>query len=254
VIQSSDSQEQFPFPATARYNARVRFWKKQPQRSWLAGAVIGGAAAVGMVDSFYLLLEFIEVLLHPGEPTPCTVSSLVSCTLTVQGPYGHYLPGIPNPMWGMLWYAGFVAYGVSRLLGSTFTRRARMFVGIILVLGMMFSYRLYLASVLELGGVCPFCLISTTVSTLISLAFVVDDRSYPDPLLGRASQVIFSVYQLFSVLAFVVGLPLFIGSGLRWMPDPMEAVTHWSFPVMTTLVIIMAVGHIWAFRKLRNAR
>jgi uncharacterized membrane protein len=230
------------------------FFRKKQHASWIAAAIIATAAVIGMVDSFFLVLEYIQVVLHPGEPTPCTVNTLVSCTLTVQGPYGHYFPGIPNPMWGMLWYAGFVAYGVARYLQSTFTRGARMFVGMILILGMMFSYRLYAASVLELHGVCPFCLISTTVSTLISLAFVVDDRTYGDPVVGTSLLKLFSAYQLCSVLAFVIGLPLFIATGLMTMINPMDAVTHWSFPVMALLVVIMALGHGWALQNLRQSR
>jgi hypothetical protein len=129
-----------------------------------------------------------------------------------------------------------------------------MFVGMILILGMMFSYRLYAASVLELHGVCPFCLISTTVSTLISLAFVVDDRTYGDPVVGTSLLKLFSAYQLCSVLAFVIGLPLFIATGLMTMINPMDAVTHWSFPVMALLVVIMALGHGWALQNLRQSR
>ncbi len=220
--------------------------------STVPGTVMAVAATIGMIDAFYLLLEYVEVMLHPGEPTPCTVNTLVSCTLTVQGPYGHYFPGIPNPMWGMLWYAGFVAYGVTRALGSSYTKNARAFVGVILLLGMLFSYRLYLASTLELGGVCPFCLLSTTVSTLISLAFVIDDRSYDETVVGARGYLAFRIYQGLSVLLFVIGLPVFIGNGLRYMPEPMEAVTHWSFPVMVLLVLIMAQGHLWAWRSCRR--
>jgi len=236
-----------------RRRITAMFWlSKKHGIHTLPAWIISIAATIGMIDAFFLLLEFIEVLLHPGEPTPCTVSSLVSCTLTVQGPYGHYFPGIPNPMWGMLWYAGCVAYGVTRLLGTEYSRKARTFVGTILVLGLLFSYRLYLASVLELGGVCPFCLISTTASTLIALAFVVDDARYAGPLLGKRGLIGFRVFQLFSFVAFVFGLPLFIGNGLRWLPDPMTAITHWSFPVMTLLVIIMASGHWWAWKTMKR--
>ncbi len=218
----------------------------------LAPAIIAIAASVGMIDAFYLLLEFIEVLLNPGEPTPCTVSSLVSCTLTVQGSFGHYFPGIPNPMWGMLWYAGCVCYGVTRLLGAQFTLKARAFVGSVLLLGMLFSYRLYLASVLELGGVCPFCLISTTASTLIFLAFAVDDSQYEERLLRKRAVIALRTFQVFSVIVFVLGLPLFIGRGLRWIPEPATAITHWSFPVMALLVIMMALGHFWTWKAMKR--
>lgn len=228
------------------------FFRKNKPQNVAAAAIISIAALIGMVDAFYLLLEFIQVLLHPGEPTPCTVNTIVSCTLTVQGKYGHYFPGIPNPMWGMLWYAGCLGYGVTRLFGSSFARPARMFVATVMTLGLIFSYRLYLASVLELGGVCPFCLISTTMSTLICLSFVVDDRTYADRLFGAKAMHGFRAFQVFSVLVFVIGLPLFLARGIGGLDNPIVALTHWSFPVMVAVILIMAGGHMWAYRQTRK--
>lgn len=232
----------------------LTFLRKRQSSFQTAALAITVAAAVGMADSFYLVLEYLEVLLHPGEPTPCTVNTLVSCTLTVQGAWGHYFPGVPNPLFGMLWYAGAATYGATRLLGAEFAKKSRTFVGFVLILGIAFSYRLYLASVLELGGVCPFCLASTTASTLILLSFCVDDAAYADRLLTKNAINFFYAFQIFSVVSFVIGLPLFIASGLRWIPQPTEVLTHWSFPVMVALVLIMAAAHAWAFRKMRAAK
>lgn len=215
-----------------------------------AALVLAICAVIGMIDSFYLVLQYIQVLLHPGEATPCTVNTLVSCTKTVQGTYAHYFPGIPNPLLGMLWYSGLVAYGVTRYLGSEFSKQARTFVGVIIILGLMLSYRLYLASVFELKGVCPFCLLSTTLSTVITLAFVIDDRTYADAVVGRITRRFVYAFQVFSVVSFVVYLPYFIISGLRFLPDPMAAITHWSMPAIITLIVLMAASHVFAYRSI----
>lgn len=227
------------------------FWKHK-EKNGLAPLIITIAGLIGMVDSFYLVMEYLDVLAHPGVITPCTVNSLVSCTLTVQGVWGHYFPTIPNPMLGMLWYAGCLTYGLTRMLGSTFSKQARMAVLSLLALGLLFSYRLYLASILELGGVCPFCLTSTTMSTLILLAFFVDDATYKDSLRSNILQKLLAVFQIFSVLVFVIGLPFFMTKGILGIPEPMEVILHWSFPVIVALVLIMAAGHIWAFKRLRR--
>ena len=205
-----------------------------------------------MIDSFYLVLEYLQAAIHPGVPTPCTVDSIVSCTKTVQGPFAHYFGGVPNPMLGMLWYCGAFTYGATRLLGTQFSRRSRAFVGIVLILGILFSYRLYLASILQLGGVCPFCLTSTTASTLITLAFMADEAAYPDTFANKYMRQVFSGFQLVSTALFVIGLPLFFFKALRWTPEPLKVITHWSFPLMVCLVIIMAFGQLWAFSKLRS--
>lgn len=224
-----------------------------PKHPWLVPAlIICASAAVGMADSFFLVLEYIEAILHPGELTPCTVNSLVSCTLTVQGVWAHYIPGVPNPMWGMLWYSGFMAYGLTLLTGSQFTRRARQIVGIVLIAGLLFSYRLYFASIFQLGGVCPFCLTSTTGSTLIALAFIVEDLRHPDAVVRGIWKKLAYLFQAVSVIFFVFGLPIFIADGMQWIPNKMAAITHWSFPLMIALVVLMAAGHVWALKKLRR--
>lgn len=209
-------------------------------------------AVVGMVDSFFLVLEYIQVLLHPGAPTPCTINTLVSCTKTVQGEWGHVFPGIPNPMMGMLWYSGLVSYATTRWLGATFSVQARRLVGLVITLGLVFSYVLYLASIFDLGGVCPFCLTSTTASTVVALMFALDDATYTQKILGQTGRKVIYTFQLFSGLFFVVGLPVFIAQGLRWIPDKSAVFLHWSFPVMVFLVIFLAVLHVATFRALRK--
>jgi uncharacterized membrane protein len=227
---------------------------KKKSAASTAAIIISTAAIIGMIDSFFLVLEFIQVLLHPGEPTPCTVSTFVSCTLTVQGEFGHYIPGVPNPLWGMLWYSGLAAYGLTRWLGSEHSKNARKCVGAIILLGILFSYRLYLASIFQLGGVCPFCLLSTTLSTLIALAFVVDDLSYSNPSCGKKMKGIITLFQLFSVLFFVIGLPLFIGYHLSLLPEMKSALLHWSFSSIVLVTIVMGLGQYWAWKKRKGVK
>lgn len=226
------------------------FFRRRRTSHSFAAAVLVVCALIGVVDSFYLVLQYIQVLLHPGDATPCTVNTLVSCTKTVQGTYAHYFPGIPNPLLGMLWYSGLLAYGAVRYLGADISQQGRKLVGVIIILGLAFSYRLYAASIFELKGVCPFCLLSTALSTLITLAFVIDDRTYPDPVVGRIMRRFVHAFQVLSALLFVVYLPYFIISGLRVLPDPMAAITHWSMPAIILLVLLMAASHVYAYRAI----
>ncbi len=227
------------------------FWKHK-ERNILAPLIITIAGLIGVIDSFYLVMEYLDVLANPGVVTPCTVNSLVSCTLTVQGVWGHYFPGIPNPMLGMLWYAGCLTYGFTRLLGSEFSKKARAVVLAILLSGLLFSYRLYFASIFQLGGVCPFCLMSTAMSTLILLSFFVDDAQYKDSLMGKNMRRFLAAFQLLSILAFVIGLPVFMARGIYYIPEPLEVVLHWSFPVIVSLVLMVAAGHAWTWNALRK--
>lgn len=217
-----------------------------------AAWLIAISAVIGMLDSSFLVLEYLAALAHPGELTPCSPSTLVSCTKTVQGAWAHYIPGLPNPMLGMLWYSGFSLFGISLLLGTQFSRATRSFVWWVLLLGFAFSFRIYIASVVELRGVCPFCLTSTTASALIAIGFVVNDAYSGSPALGKLLRKFFTFMQAFSLLTFGIGLPVFIGIFLPLLLDPWQAVQHWSFPVMTLLVILLWWGNIWGYRTLKK--
>lgn len=227
-----------------------RLWKT-PISVRIAAWILLIAGILGTIDSFYLVLQYMAAIATQGEPTPCSPSSIVNCTKTVQGMWGHLLI-IPNPMTGMLWYSGWVLYGMSRVLGTEYSYKSRVFVGVVLLLGLLFSFTLYSASIFSLRGVCPFCLLSTTVSTLIALAFAVDELSYKKNLLTAPVRVLIASFQLLSVALFVIGLPVFLGIFIPQLLDPTEALTHWSFPVMILLVLVMAAGQTWAFLTLRK--
>lgn len=216
-----------------------------------AAVILTACAVLGMIDATYLVLQYLAALAHPGEATPCTVNTLVSCTKTVQGPWAHYFV-IPNPLLGMLWYAGLTAYGATLALGTKFSKAARTFIGSMILLGLFFSYRLYLASVLQLAGVCPFCLFSTFASTMIALCFFVDDASYPDPVLGTKKRWTLTTFQVFSFASFSVGLTVFMAHGLSLLPAPKEAMMHWSFPAIVLIILASVAGHVWAYRNSRT--
>jgi uncharacterized membrane protein len=213
----------------------------------LPALLLVAAAFFGVIDSTYLVLEYLRVLAEPGTPTPCTVNGFVSCTLTVQGAFSRYIPGVPNPLWGMLWYTGCLTYGVGRLLGSTFSVPMRRVVGVMLALGLAFSYRLYVASVWQLGGVCPFCLMSTTASTVIALAFIIDDLRSETSAFGAWGRRGLQVFQGVTTLLYIVGLPLFLVGGFQRSIDPWRDLWHWSMLVIAATLVVSVAVQVWAY-------
>ncbi len=218
----------------------------------LPGIIIAVLAVLGMIDSTYLVVEYLAALATNGEPTPCSPNTLINCTKTVQGTWGHLLVA-PNPLFGMLWYSGFALFGITSALGSTFSRGSRLFVGTVGIAGVAFSYILYLASVLALRGVCPFCLFSTTASTIVFLAFAVLETREKDSVLTPRHIRTIIAFQAFSFIAFVIGVPVFFAVYLPLLLNPWEAVVHWSFPVVLLIVGLMCAGHTWAFLELKTA-
>lgn len=228
------------------------FFRLPASHARWAAWIILVAGIIGSIDSSYLILQYMAALATDGDLTPCSPNTFINCTKTVQGSWAHLL-GVPNPMFGMLWYSGWILFGASRLLGTSFSGKSRLFCAIVLLAGVAFSYTLYLASVLALRGVCPFCLLSTSLSTLILLSFAIDETSYVETLMTKSIRGAVTAFQIFSAGAFVIGLPLFLYDSMRWMTDPAEAMRHWSFPVIIALIVFMAGAHIVAFKTLKRA-
>lgn len=206
---------------------------------------------VGLLDSFYLVTEYFAALTSNGAETPCSPNSMVSCTKTVQGGWANLL-GVSNPLFGMLWYGMWLMYGASRYLGSSFSRQTRLAVGALCDLGLLFSFTLYIASVTVLRGVCPFCLLSTMLSVIAALAFTLDDRTYTDAIVTDKWRPYIYGFQVFSVTVYCLGLIVFFSYYLPMLVQPMEAITHWSFPVILVLIATMAVGNYWAYKGLQK--
>lgn len=213
--------------------------------------VIFACGLIGLIDSFFLVTEYFAALTSGGAPTPCSPSSMVSCTKTVQGEWAHLL-GVSNPLFGMLWYGMFTMYGWARVTGSTFARPFRGTVAVLTILGLVFSYTLYLASVTVLRGVCPFCLLSTMLSSIVALAFVLDDRTYIDAIFTKATLPILYILQVFFLAAYSVGMIVFLVYYIPLLVEPIQAITHWSFPVIVLLIALMVVGNIWAYKGLQQ--
>jgi uncharacterized membrane protein len=212
--------------------------------------VILALGLVGLIDSFFLVIEYFAALETGGAPTPCSPSSMVSCTKTVQGEWARLL-GVPNPLFGMMWYGMATMYGLSRVLGSEFSRSMRMVIAVLGVLGLIFSYALYFGSVIWLRGVCPFCLLSTFSSSIIGLAFVLDDRTYTNAIVTNNLRKYVYALQIFFVAAYSIGLTAFLVYYMPMLVNPMEAVLHWSFPVIILLIVAMVAANVWVYKALQ---
>lgn len=232
------------------YSIAVQRYNFYMNRQRTTALIICIAGLVGLADSFFLVTEYFNALTSSGAPTPCSPSSLVNCTKTVQGEWAHLL-GVSNPLFGMLWYGMFAFYGYARFNGSQFTTNVRYVVLLLTVLGIAFSYTLYGGSVLSLRGVCPFCLTSTLASTILLFGFIIDDRQYKDAIITNGYLPIIRILQAFSLSAFGIGLPVFLAINIPLLVEPSKALTHWSFPLMIFLIIGMWATNWWAYKGIQ---
>ena len=159
--------EPAPFaPAPAQY---VPGWRHS--RWWLFGLFLVGSA-VGLLASFVLAVEALDLASNPNQIFACDINATVSCTTVAKSAQATLVGDIPNAFFGMIAYAVFVTVGVA---GLARVRFPRWFMGLF-QLGLLgavgFSYWLLYESMFVIKALCPWCLslmFATTVMTLTML-------------------------------------------------------------------------------------
>lgn len=178
-------------PATTADPARDEEFDdlEQPRASrvpWAFGIWLIVAGVIGEIAAFTLTLEKFEKLVNPGHAAGCDISVLVQCTANLESWQGSAF-GFPNPLIGLVGWMAPIVVGFALLAGARFARWFR----ILFLLGMTFavSFVVWLInqSIFELGTLCPWCLVtwSVTIPTFFAVLF----RSMADGVLGDGERI-----------------------------------------------------------------
>ncbi len=134
------------------------------------GIALFALSLLGIALSAYLLI------LHylPG-PSFCAVNTMVNCDIVNKGLYGE-IAGIPVALIGLLGYLALAAATVSLLLRPS--RVVLWLFRIASTVGFLFSLWLLYLELFVLLAICPFCMASLILITIImSLAWSVEPPS-----------------------------------------------------------------------------
>ena len=130
-------------------------------------------AGIGALVSLYLLWNH-----YTTGPTFCKIGGAVNCDLVNRGPYGEIL-GFPVAGIGFLGYAFIAALALLLLSGKNNTKTIRTLLRASTTVGFVFSLWLLYLELFVILAVCPFCMISLILITIITtLAWVVDTQTY----------------------------------------------------------------------------
>ncbi|MBE9373207.1 vitamin K epoxide reductase family protein [Saccharopolyspora sp. HNM0983] len=141
-------------PATGRGPAPV-----SRGLAWLY--VLGGL--IGLGASFALLLEKLEKLTDPGYVPTCSLNPIISCGSVMDSPQGA-LFGFPNPILGVAAFPVVVTAGVALLTGFRPPRWFWVGMQIGTTLALVFIHWLVVASLYDIGALCPYCMVVWVVT------------------------------------------------------------------------------------------
>lgn len=121
------------------------------------------AGVVGWSAAFALTLDKLHALANPGAGASCDFSVLVQCTANLNSWQGSVF-GFPNPLIGLGAWIAPIVVGMAILAGARFARWFWwLFWG-----GMLFAFCFVIwlisQSVYALGTLCPWCMVTWSVT------------------------------------------------------------------------------------------
>ncbi|CAJ1584046.1 vitamin K epoxide reductase family protein [[Mycobacterium] wendilense] len=116
------------------------------------------AGIVGLVASFTLMVEKVELLINPAYVPSCNLNPVLSCGSVMNTPQAGFF-GFPNPLIGIISFTVVIITGV---LAVTKVRLPQWYwVGLALgtALGAAFVHYLIFQSLYRIGALCPYCMV-----------------------------------------------------------------------------------------------
>jgi uncharacterized membrane protein len=123
------------------------------------------SGALGILASFVITLDKLQLLTDPNFSPSCNISPVLSCT-NVMKSHQAAVFGFPNPLLGLLTYPVVVAVGCALLAGARFRRWFWLGLNAGTVFGAGFCMWLMTQALYEIGALCLWCCLAwaTTIA------------------------------------------------------------------------------------------
>ncbi|WP_229734576.1 vitamin K epoxide reductase family protein [Cellulomonas carbonis] len=139
------------------------------------------SACISLVASFVLSVDALRLAENPGATLACDISATLSCGAVAQS-WQAQLFGFPNAFLGLIAEPVVITIAVASLGGVRFPRWFMAAAQLVYTLGLIFAYWLFYQSMVEIGALCPWCLLVTLSTTLVFTSLthvnVRDDNLY----------------------------------------------------------------------------
>lgn len=121
---------------------------------------------IGLVASFVLAVDALELAANPNAVFSCDISAKISCG-TVGSTWQANVLGFPNAYLGLISEPVVITVAIAALAGVTFPRWFMLTAQAFYAIGFAFAYWLFFQSYFVIGALCPWCLTITVTTTLV---------------------------------------------------------------------------------------
>jgi uncharacterized membrane protein len=172
------------------------------------------ASVASLYASFVLSVDALRLAEDPNAELGCNINAVLSCG-TVAGAWQSQLLGFPNAYLGLMTEPVVITLAVAGLARVRFPRWFMVTAQAVYTVGLLFAYWLFHQAMVEIGALCPWCLLVTLATTLVffELTYVnIRDDNLPLPDRARTvlKAVIRSDLDIVLVIAWILVLVLLV--------------------------------------------
>lgn len=135
------------------------------RHAWAYVEMLVGSV-LGLIASFVLSVDAIELARNPAATFSCDISAKVSCS-TVGLSWQASVLGFPNAFLGLMTEPVVITLAVAALGGVRFPRWFMLAAQAVYFIGFVFAYWLFYQAYFDIGALCPWCLLITATTTLV---------------------------------------------------------------------------------------
>ena len=137
------------------------------QKSYPYILIIG--SVIGLLASFTLVLNTIELIKNPNTELPCNINPLISCS-SVASTWQNTVFGFPNSILGIIAFSMLLAIGIMLYFSGYKPRKSFwLLVNLGTLAAMTFVIWFFYQSVYSIGSLCIYCMIVWAVTWPIFL-------------------------------------------------------------------------------------
>jgi uncharacterized membrane protein len=116
------------------------------------------AGIIGMLASFALTYDKIQVLQGTGYEPSCNINPIFSCGSVMISEQSN-LMGVPNTIFGLIAYSMLITFGVLLAGGAKIKKWVWLSAQFAATVGVVFMHYLFVQGVYVINVICPWCFV-----------------------------------------------------------------------------------------------
>ncbi|MET8152409.1 vitamin K epoxide reductase family protein [Actinoplanes sp. NPDC049668] len=192
-------------------------WFRQLRHAdaWIYGTMLF-SACLSLLASFVLSVDAVRLAADPHLNLSCDINDVISCG-TVAESWQAQLFGFPNAFLGLVAEPVVITIAVASLAGVRFPRGFMFAAQVVYTIGVVFAYWLLYQAMVNIGALCPWCLLVTVSTTLVfgtlTHVNIRDDNLYlPARAQRAAARFIDADYDVLVITIWLLTLALIVVS------------------------------------------